>query len=835
MFGWGLMNASRAAQLITEDSEKRHALIREDVLSEGQVITQTLYPSANQPLVISIAWTDPPGLALAPDASQDILSLVNDLDIRLNDGNQTFLPYVLNPANPSGAAAKGDNFRDNTEKIYLAHPDPTRSFTLSIRHKGRLSGGQQAFSLLVSGIERPSAFKLDAGISEIVVPDEQPCAVVSERFSPQVYLRNFGLDTLYQVAIHYQAGDAAGAQFQWQGTLAAGHAQLVTLPEVEFTSSTNRKLLVFTQLPNAQADQNPKNDSAHYAFSTVIDQFPYTEGFEKGPGGWRVEGDAKGWEWGKPGKTLINRASEGEYAWVTHLLGDYPNSTQSALLSPVFDFSRLASATISVDIFRQLERDFDGVQLQVSTDCGQSWQTVGTTSTGSHWYDSGDIQVFNEFGSLAWSSFVIEDWRTATHPLDDYVGQPRVQFRILFRSDASISFEGMGIDHFRIFGNEAPGTAFVRVAAWNPQARPDSLPACTDQQPLLGFSLTPTGHSAVWKGLRLQTNPIHLTQVDNLQLYRAAAGQSEDVTSAQPVAANLRQDETSGEWILDGFEQNLTQTGFYFISARIRPDTTTIKRSLTIRAGQWDIRGAAIQVDDNAPIEQHYHLSPDREAPQIQQCPADIRVYANSGSDGSPVNWEGPQVSDPCGPVTLTANYAPGDFFLLGSTPVTYLAQDAAGNQSTCSFTVHVLPGNIRLVNFTLIDADSDQDVQVLQNGDTLFMDALPSPNLNIRANTVPETVARVEMQLSGPLKHTQKEIKAPYALFGDQLGNYHGRALPTGTYELQATPYYADGSAAPTLKIQFILSRKISLVLSQKGSGTVTALPGVGMLPENH
>src|SRR5205823_2053719 len=41
--------------------------------------------------------------------------------------------------------------------------------------------------------------------------------------------------------------------------------------------------------------------------------------------------------------------------------------------------------------------------------------------------------------------------------------------------------------------------------------------------------------------------------------------------------------------------------------------------------------------------------------------------------------------------VTQTAGPAPGSAFVVGTTAVTYQAQDAAGNTAACSFTVHVI------------------------------------------------------------------------------------------------------------------------------------------------
>ena len=82
----------------------------------------------------------------------------------------------------------------------------------------------------------------------------------------------------------------------------------------------------------------------------------------------------------------------------------------------------------------------------------------------------------------------------------------------------------------------------------------------------------------------------------------------------------------------------------------------------------------------------------DNEAPAIA-CPADIVVSTTGGSCAASVNYSLPTVSDNCpGSISLqrTAGNNSGATFPVGVTTVTYEATDAAGNTSTCSFTVTV-------------------------------------------------------------------------------------------------------------------------------------------------
>lgn len=55
------------------------------------------------------------------------------------------------------------------------------------------------------------------------------------------------------------------------------------------------------------------------------------------------------------------------------------------------------------------------------------------------------------------------------------------------------------------------------------------------------------------------------------------------------------------------------------------------------------------------------------------------------------VDWVPPVPSDNCAVDSVYSTHAPGDFFPVGVTPVTYTAVDEAGNSSTCTFNVIVL------------------------------------------------------------------------------------------------------------------------------------------------
>ncbi len=144
--GWGLMNAKKAAEtLTTAAASSGSAIVEELSLSQGQTYQITVQANGVDPLMASISWTDLAG-TINNGTNSSTPALVNDLDIRLSNGT-TFTPWKLNAVNSN---TKGDNTVDPFERIDIN--GATGTYTLTVTHKGTLSGGSQNFSLIVTGV-----------------------------------------------------------------------------------------------------------------------------------------------------------------------------------------------------------------------------------------------------------------------------------------------------------------------------------------------------------------------------------------------------------------------------------------------------------------------------------------------------------------------------------------------------------------------------------------------------------------------------------------------------------------------------------------------------------
>ncbi len=115
-------------------------------------------------------------------------------------------------------------------------------------------------------------------------------------------------------------------------------------------------------------------------------------------------------------------------------------------------------------------------------------------------------------------------------------------------------------------------------------------------------------------------------------------------------------------------------------------------------------------------------------------------------------------------------------------------------------------PDPLSITDFVLVNADDNSDIMTLADGDMIDVSTLPTMNLNIRTEATMDAES-VFMELSGAQSNTRTENVAPYALFGDNSGDYASHLFALGTYNLSATAYSGDnqgGMAGATSSIGF-------------------------------
>lgn len=166
MFGWGLINAKKSAEMIS--GKNINAIVDQNTLTNGQTFTRTVLATGNEPLVVTVIWTDRPGTINNGTIDLSTPTLVNDLDVRVTRNGVTYEPWRLTKNFASPLATRGDNNVDNVEKIEVTGTQ-AGNYEITITHKGNLVGGSQNYSLLVSGISDPLSTPMNDLVNKIDV------------------------------------------------------------------------------------------------------------------------------------------------------------------------------------------------------------------------------------------------------------------------------------------------------------------------------------------------------------------------------------------------------------------------------------------------------------------------------------------------------------------------------------------------------------------------------------------------------------------------------------------------------------------------------------------
>ncbi len=115
-------------------------------------------------------------------------------------------------------------------------------------------------------------------------------------------------------------------------------------------------------------------------------------------------------------------------------------------------------------------------------------------------------------------------------------------------------------------------------------------------------------------------------------------------------------------------------------------------------------------------------------------------------------------------------------------------------------------PRSSGVTSLTLMNAHTDKAIQELKDGDVINLNEV-GKLLDIRANINAEKINKVTFHLNGPITHHQTEEISPYALFGDQRGDFNGMKFLPGAYSLAVTPY-VNGTKGDALTISFAVIR---------------------------
>lgn len=186
----------------------------------------------------------------------------------------------------------------------------------------------------------------------------------------------------------------------------------------------------------------------------LADEGGYFEDFESGTGKWSVDqsADSRNISWRYGDFNFDAYGGEPTQAWYTELPVTEKDE-QSWVISPCFDFRGVERPVISLDIFRSLQTDWEGVAMQYSVDNGESWLNLGSINEGVEWFNSFEITHKPGGQDVGWTGYQLADtFRNAKRYADRLTGYPNVRLRLIFGSDNTQYQlrEGFAFDNFSI-------------------------------------------------------------------------------------------------------------------------------------------------------------------------------------------------------------------------------------------------------------------------------------------------------------------------------------------------------------------------------------------------
>ncbi|WP_028986261.1 S8 family serine peptidase [Thermicanus aegyptius] len=219
-------------------------------------------------------------------------------------------------------------------------------------------------------------------------------------------------------------------------TSGSGYEQIATATDPSYTDggvvASQTYYYVVTAVDYSGNESGYSNEAS---VTTPGIQVIYSDGFEGADdNGWTHSGTNDEWQRGTP-TSGPGSAYTGEKVWATDLTGNYENGTNAFLYSPVINLSGVTNASLSLMHWYEVERNYDKLFVEITTDGGATWTELARFSDAE--------------AGKTWTNLILD--------LTPYVGG-NVQFRFHITSDSSVVKAGWYLDDFKVLTVSAPSS-----------------------------------------------------------------------------------------------------------------------------------------------------------------------------------------------------------------------------------------------------------------------------------------------------------------------------------------------------------------------------------------
>ena len=163
--------------------------------------------------------------------------------------------------------------------------------------------------------------------------------------------------------------------------------------------------------------------------------YVYLADFEADDGGYTHGGTADEWEWGTP-TAWPSGCADGDKCWGTDLDGNYENSADNWLMSPVITLTGMSGQDVTLtwqQAWAIESSSWDHAYAEITLDGGTTWTEMWSHSAGT----------------------VTEDWQQLSYNFTVPASE-QIQLRWRMTSDSSVNYEGVYVDMVAIPGACTP-------------------------------------------------------------------------------------------------------------------------------------------------------------------------------------------------------------------------------------------------------------------------------------------------------------------------------------------------------------------------------------------
>lgn len=305
--------------------------------------------------------------------------------------------------------------------------------------------------------ENPTSQAMDVDAFDIEMPQHTCDANVS----PTVHVQNRSDSTLTDLEISYDLGGTTGTH-TWAGSLQAFEHAAIQIPSIMGANGKQGLNISISGINGGQADTMTANNSL--SDTIRIDSqgmMPsLSEGFEGNADDWTFVETGSIFEWFLD--TDVKRSGSASIANFNTILLFYTKGNVESFESPALDLSKANSTELVFDVaynYHQYTANVLGIdtaftdtlEVAISTDCGQSWESLYKKGGQELMTASGPIMNPVQLAQCFFNPDSTE-WRTDTIDLSAYSAETEaiIRFNYISANGGSINIdniliEGMGI------------------------------------------------------------------------------------------------------------------------------------------------------------------------------------------------------------------------------------------------------------------------------------------------------------------------------------------------------------------------------------------------------